>query len=201
MRAVFLDRDGVINRKAADGEYITNWLEMEILPGSVEAAVALDRAGYLIFVVTNQRGVATGKIREPDLIEIHRKMTQEFVNAGTSITEIYCCPHDLQANCQCRKPKPGMLFQAAQEHNLNLADCWIVGDSLSDIQAGRIAGCKTAQIIDHPPVEKHETRPDIVADTLRAVVTQILEWDSNHLISGPLTQRPKPVKGHRPCKQ
>jgi histidinol-phosphate phosphatase family protein len=118
--AVFLDRDGVINRKAADGEYITNWLEMEILPGVLNAAVALDRAGYLIFVVTNQRGVATGKIREADLNEIHRRMRQEFVDAGASITEIYCCLHDIQSNCQCRKPKPGILFQAAREYNLSI---------------------------------------------------------------------------------
>jgi D-glycero-D-manno-heptose 1,7-bisphosphate phosphatase len=179
MRAVFLDRDGVINRKAADGEYITNWLETEILPGALAAAVALDRAGYLIFIVTNQRGVATGKIREADLNEIHRRMRQEFLDAGASITQIYCCIHNVKVNCQCRKPKPGMLFQAAREHNLNLADCWIVGDSLSDIQAGRTAGCKTAQIIDLPPMERHETRPDIAADSLRAVVTRILEWDSN----------------------
>lgn len=179
MRAVFLDRDGVINRKAADGEYITNWLAMEILPGALAAAVALDRAGYLIFVVTNQRGVATGKIREADLNEIHLKMQQEFVNAGASITAIYCCPHDVHVNCQCRKPKPGMLFQAAREHNLNLADCWVIGDSLSDIQAGFTAGCKTAQIIDRQTVEVRETRPDIAADSLRAAVAQILEWDSN----------------------
>src|SRR6266481_6189225 len=126
MKAIFLDRDGVINRKAADGEYITNWLEMETLPGALAAAVALDRAGYLIFVVTNQRGVAIGKILEADLNEIHRRMKQEFVDAGARIKEIYCCPHDVQVNCQCRKPKPGMLFQAAREHNLNLADCWII---------------------------------------------------------------------------
>jgi D-glycero-D-manno-heptose 1,7-bisphosphate phosphatase len=179
MKAVFLDRDGVINRKAADGEYITNWLEMEILPGALAAAVALDRAGYLIFVVTNQRGVATGKILEADLNEIHRRMKQEFVDAGASIKAIYCCRHDVHVNCQCRKPKPGMLFQAAREHNLNLADCWIIGDSSTDIEAGFSAGCKTAQIIDLPPVELWETRPDIVANNLRAVVTQILGWDSN----------------------
>ncbi len=178
MKAVFLDRDGVINRKAADGEYITNWLEVEILQGALDAAVALDRAGYLIFVVTNQRGVSTGKIRQADLNEIHRRMRQEFVNAGASITEIYCCPHDVEVNCQCRKPKPGMLFQAAREYNLNLADSWIVGDSPSDIQAGFTAGCKTAQIVDLPPSEMLETRPDIAAESLRAAVTQILEWDS-----------------------
>jgi D-glycero-D-manno-heptose 1,7-bisphosphate phosphatase len=179
MKAVFLDRDGVINRKAADGDYIANWLEMDILPGVLDAAVALDRAGYLIFVVTNQRGVATGKIREADLNEIHSRMRQEFVDAGASITEIYCCPHDVQLNCECRKPKPGMLFQAAREHSLDLADCWIVGDSLSDILAGLTAGCKTAQIIDLPTVEMRETQSDISADSLQEAVTQILESDSN----------------------
>jgi D-glycero-D-manno-heptose 1,7-bisphosphate phosphatase len=179
MKAVFLDRDGVINRKAADGEYVTNWLEMEILPGALAAAVALYRAGYLVFVVTNQRGVATGKIREVDLNEIHRRLKQEFADAGASIKEIYCCPHDVQANCECRKPKPGMLFRAAREHNLNLADCWIVGDSSTDIQAGFSAGCKTAQIIDLAPAELRENRPDILANNLRGVVTQILELDSN----------------------
>jgi D-glycero-D-manno-heptose 1,7-bisphosphate phosphatase len=179
MRAVFLDRDGVINRKAPNGEYIVNWPQVEILPGSVEAAATLGRAGYLIFIVTNQRGLATGKIREADLAEIHSKLREVFLKAGVSIADVYHCSHDLQAQCSCRKPKAGMLYQAAREHHLKLADCWMVGDSVSDIQAGMVAGCKTVWITDCPIDKRCEAKPDVQADTLQAAVTRILELDTN----------------------
>jgi len=177
MRAVFLDRDGVINRKAPDGEYITNWREIEILPGVLDAAVDLSRGGYLIFIVTNQRGVATGKIRAADLNEIHERMSKEFGNVGATVAGIYCCTHDLQVDCPCRKPRPGMLLQAAREHHLDLPDCWIVGDSPSDIEAGFGAGCRTAQIIHTEASETHGRCAEIKADSLRAVATRILEAD------------------------
>jgi D-glycero-D-manno-heptose 1,7-bisphosphate phosphatase len=177
MRAVFLDRDGVINRKAPEGEYITNWREIEILPGVLEAALDLSRGSYLIFIVTNQRGVATGQIRAADLNEIHQKMIEEFGDVGATVAEIYCCTHDLHLDCLCRKPKPGMLLQAAREHHLNLAHCWIVGDSPSDVEAGFGAGCRTAQIIHPGATEAHGRSAEIKATSLRAAATRILELD------------------------
>jgi D-glycero-D-manno-heptose 1,7-bisphosphate phosphatase len=179
MRAVFLDRDGVINRKALDGEYIANWRQIEIVPGSVEATAALKEAGYLIFVITNQRGVATGKIREADLEEIHNNLKVVFRVAGAAIADVYCCSHALEARCSCRKPRPGMLYRAAREHDLQLADCWMVGDSATDVEAGMAAGCKTVQIVTGQPGEGCDPRPHIEAESLRAAVPRILEWDND----------------------
>jgi D-glycero-D-manno-heptose 1,7-bisphosphate phosphatase len=179
MRAVFLDRDGVINRKAPTGQYVANLQEFEILPHTLAAAASLHRAGYRLFVVTNQRGIATGRIQKANLIEIHSKMSQQFQNAGAPISQIYCCPHDLEVGCDCRKPRPGMLFQAAREHGLDLADCWMVGDSPSDIAAGKAAGCKTAQLVDcEETTISSEPQPDIAARALDKIAQQILVRDS-----------------------
>ena len=116
--AVFLDRDGVINQKAPEKEYIRNWREVQFIPGAIKAIASLNRAGYKVFVATNQRGVATMKIRMEDLLDIHRRIQQVCAQGGAVISQIYFCPHDIPANCSCRKPRPGMLQQAALEHGL-----------------------------------------------------------------------------------
>jgi D-glycero-D-manno-heptose 1,7-bisphosphate phosphatase len=177
IRAIFLDRDGVINRKAPEGEYIASWNEIEFLPRVFDAVVALQQAGFLILIVTNQRGVATGKVREADLNEIHRRMRMEFAEAGARISDIYCCMHNLGAGCSCRKPKPGMLLEAKDQHNLDLAESWMIGDSPSDIQAGLTAGCKTAQIIDQDLPRTGIVRADIEAVDLGMAAEKILLRD------------------------
>src|SRR5690349_11793471 len=115
--AVFLDRDGVINRKAPEGDYIGAWEEVQFIEGAIEAVASLNRAGYKVFVVTNQRGIATKKVKLENLLDIHLRIQQEFTRAGAVISQIYYCPHDLSAKCSCRKPQPGMLRRAAREHN------------------------------------------------------------------------------------
>lgn len=142
-RVIFIDRDGVINRKMPEGDYVKSWSEFEFLPGAIEALGLLAKAGYAIFVVTNQRGIARGLMTEADLADIHFKMAQELERRGVRLAGIYYCPHDYEDNCDCRKPKPGLLLRAAREHNLNLADAILIGDSEKDIQAGSAAGCKT----------------------------------------------------------
>jgi histidinol-phosphate phosphatase family protein len=178
MKAIFLDRDGVINRKAPEGRYITSWLEVVFLPGVFDAVAALHRAGFLIMIATNQRGVATGKIRRLDLDQIHDRMRLEFSKNGINIADIYCCTHGLEARCVCRKPKPGMLVQAKREYNLELADSWIVGDSQSDIEAGIAAGCKTARICCQDHAGEAAIRADIEVIDLRAAAERILEGKS-----------------------
>ena len=145
-KAVFLDRDGVINRKAAEGSYIVSWPEFEILPGVIEAIRILNQAAYKVIVVTNQRAVARSKITLTELEEIHRKLIAELASSGAVIDRIYFCPHDLENKCECRKPEPGMLLRAMEELEIDPQRSWMIGDRPVDIEAGRRAGCRTVLV-------------------------------------------------------
>ncbi len=145
-KVVLLDRDGVINRKMPEGDYVKSWSEFEFLPGAAEALKILTGNGYDIYVVTNQRGISRGIMTGKDLDTINRNMTAELKTNGAKVDGIYVCPHGRGDDCECRKPKPGLLFQAASEHDFNLTKAVFIGDSQSDIQAGRAAGCKTILI-------------------------------------------------------
>jgi histidinol-phosphate phosphatase family protein len=147
-RAVFLDRDGVINRKPPEGQYVTRWEEMQILPAVPEAIVLLTQAGFCVFTATNQRCVAKGLLTVSELESIHKRMCQEMAAAGAVITDVYYCPHEQQPPCGCRKPAPGMLLRAAREHEIDLKTSWMIGDSEIDVEAGRSAGCKTGREAD-----------------------------------------------------
>jgi D-glycero-D-manno-heptose 1,7-bisphosphate phosphatase len=142
-RVVFLDRDGVINRKPPENDYVKNWSEFEFIPGAIEALKLLTQNGYDIYIITNQRGIARGIMSERDLDIIHEKMKAELGKHNAKINGIYYCPHGLDDGCDCRKPKPGLLFRAASEHELNLTTAVFIGDDESDLQAGDAAGCKT----------------------------------------------------------
>ena len=146
-RAVFLDRDGVINVKAPEGQYITRWEEFHFLPGVADAIARLNEARFSVIVVSNQRGVGKGCMTIDALEEIHRRMIEQLAASNARIDAIYYCPHDADACCACRKPAPGMLLQAAENHRLDLRNSWIVGDSDSDILAGKNAGCRTVRIV------------------------------------------------------
>jgi len=152
-RAVFIDRDGVINRKAEEGAYVTRWEDFHMLPGVAEAISLLDRAGWSVIVISNQRCVAKGLLTITELEAIHQKMLEELSRSGANLGGIYYCPHDKEPPCSCRKPSPGMLLTAAQEHQIDLTLSWIIGDSDSDIAAGRRAGCGTVRIIAELPAE------------------------------------------------
>lgn len=175
---VFLDRDGVIIRKAADGEYITNVDEVEFLPGSAEAIAELSHSGFKIIVVTNQRGVATGKIKLLDLEDIHARLRQVVAILGGDLCDVFYCPHDTLEGCVCRKPKPGMLLQAARKHQLLLSECWMVGDMETDITAGKSAGCRTALITQSRDFLDWVDKPDISARNLASVAERILCFSS-----------------------
>ena len=179
-KAVFLDRDGVINQKPKEGEYITSWGDFHILPGVAEAIALLNGAGYMVVVVTNQRSVAKGLLSVADLEKIHEQMSQALSQAGAKLDGIYYCPHDYEHSCNCRKPAPGMLLEAAQVHGVDLRSSWMVGDSEIDMQAGVNAGCKTARVFTE---RENRTaigvpgRVEIVATSLLDSARQILEWD------------------------
>jgi D-glycero-D-manno-heptose 1,7-bisphosphate phosphatase len=171
-KAAFLDRDGVLNRKAPEGQYVTRWEEMEFLPGAGEAVQLLNQAGYFVVIVSNQRCVAKGLITTSELESMHARMRQEFKAAGATIDAIYYCPHDFQPPCSCRKPQPGMLLEAARTHHLDLAESWMIGDSEHDVEAGKSAGCRTVQLIDG---SKSPIDGDVVASSLLNAVLKLLE--------------------------
>ncbi len=137
LSTVFLDRDGVINVKAPEGEYVESWADFTFLPGAVDAVAALREAGLRVVVVTNQRGVARGRMTVDDVEDIHRRM----IEGGVAVDRVYYCPHE-DGECDCRKPGTGMFEQAAREvPGVALGPAAaIVGDSESDMEAGRRLG-------------------------------------------------------------
>lgn len=175
-RAAFLDRDGVINRKAAtEDEYITCWEEMHILPGVIEAIALLNRASFRVIVVSNQRCVAKGFLTVGELDSLHQRMCSELAALGALIDGVYYCPHEEQPPCSCRKPEPGMLFAAAGEHHVDLSSSWMIGDSEKDVEAGRRAGCRTARILR--PQVNAVGKADVLARSLLEAVNQILRLE------------------------
>ena len=170
-RAVFLDRDGVLNRSVvrAGRPYAPTSLdEFELLPGVVEAVAALRTAGFVLVVVTNQPDLATGKIR-PEVAEaIHQKL-----RALLPIDDLKVCRHVDDDHCSCRKPRPGMLLEAARDWSIDLVRSFIVGDRWRDISAGKAAGCRTI-FVDCGYAEELVDRPDFVVTSLSEAVKIIL---------------------------
>lgn len=138
---VLLDRDGVLNKKPPRAEYVRTWEDFEWLPGAQEALKIFHDAGYRVIVVSNQAGIARGAMTEADLAAIHDRMKEEAVQAGGRIDAIYYCPHGWDDDCVCRKPKPGMLFQAQRDHHLDLTRTLFIGDDERDAEAADAAAC------------------------------------------------------------
>jgi D-glycero-D-manno-heptose 1,7-bisphosphate phosphatase len=146
--AVILDRDGVLNRRPPKAEYVRRPEEFEWLPGSLEALKLFHDAGYRVIVVSNQAGIARGAMSEGDLAAVHARMLHDVDDAGGRIDAIYHCPHGWDDGCDCRKPRPGMLFQAQREFALDLSRTVFVGDDERDAKAAEAAGCLSAQVTD-----------------------------------------------------
>lgn len=177
-RALFLDRDGVLT--AETGEYITRPSALQILPGVAEAAARLTAAGWLLIVVTNQAGVGRGILTKPDLEAIHARLIAEIQSAGGVLTAIYACTHHPDADCDCRKPLPGLLLQAAAEHDLDLSASYMIGDSPRDIAAGHAAGCHTLLVLtghtaSYDPVAFPLPHPEAVFPDLSAATDWLLK--------------------------
>ncbi|MBB4198067.1 D,D-heptose 1,7-bisphosphate phosphatase [Rhodoblastus sphagnicola] len=172
VRAVFLDRDGVLNRALVrDGKPFppASLAEMEILPGAADAARRLAEAGFLLIVVTNQPDVARGTTA---------RETVEAINGAIGkimpIAEFRTCYHDSADGCDCRKPKPGALLAAARAHGVDLGRSFMVGDRWRDVEAGRAAGCQTV-FIDYGYDEKQPEVVDITVGSLEEAARRILE--------------------------
>jgi len=180
-KAVFLDRDGVINQKPPEGRYVTRWEDFRVLAGVVEGIALLNQSGYLVIVVTNQRCIAKGLMTAVELETMHERMADVLARAGATIDETYYCPHEIEPPCDCRKPAPGMLLRAARSRGIDLRASWIVGDSENDVEAGRNAGCKTVRLLardatldETAPLSIANGHADIFATSLLDAIRQIL---------------------------
>lgn len=177
MKTVFLDRDGVINADRVN--YVLNWDEFKWLPGVKSAVARLTAAGFRIVIFTNQSCIGRELITADGIDAINARMIDELTAAGGSIEGVYVCPHAPEkGDCDCRKPKPGLLLQAAEEMGLDLARSVVIGDSARDLQAGRAAGVglnilvRTGKGAEHE--KKTDARPDLVVDDLAAAVDYLL---------------------------
>ena len=162
-RAVFLDRDGVINRAIVRDDIPfppANLDELEVLPGVPEALQKLHESNYLLIVVTNQPDVARGKTKEEEVEKMNARLLSLL-----PLDDIKTCYHDSSDRCFCRKPLPGSLIEAAKEHQIDLSKSFMVGDRWRDIEAGQTAGCKTF-FINYHYAEKQPIMPDFTVSSL-----------------------------------
>jgi histidinol-phosphate phosphatase family protein len=144
-RAVFLDRDGVITEDPP--HYAHKLSDLKLVPRSAEAIKLLNQHNFKVIIISNQSGIARGYYAEADWITFNEGMYQELRKAGANIDAAYCCPHKPEDNCSCRKPKPGMIIQAANDFNIHIKDSYMIGDKLSDIEAGQNVGCKESILV------------------------------------------------------
>jgi histidinol-phosphate phosphatase family protein len=145
LQVVFLDRDGVINRESA--AYIKNLGEFEFLPGSLKALVDLSKAGLKLILITNQSAIGRGLTSQAHVEQIHHHIIETVAAGGGRIKDIFYCPHTPEDNCACRKPKPGMILEAARRHGLDLDAAVMVGDSARDIRCAKAAGCRGSILV------------------------------------------------------
>ncbi len=140
MKTVFVDRDGVINRNRRD--HVKSWGEFVFLPHAVDALAELTRHGFRIVVLTNQAAINRGITSRETIEDIHARMVAALEAAGARVAGVFYCPHRPEEGCGCRKPQPGLLFQAADRLGVDLSQSYLIGDALTDVVAARRAGCR-----------------------------------------------------------
>lgn len=179
-RAVFLDRDGVLIENRSD--YVRDWSHVTILPRVMDALSGFHKVGFKIVIVTNQSAVGRGLISMGTAQEINERLIHTIKESGGWVDAFYMCPHTPQDHCNCRKPLPGMLLQAAQEWSLDLRSSWMVGDAWSDLLAGQTAGLEgtilvktgrgSSQLLETQPAE---IQPYLIADDLFSAYRSITD--------------------------
>jgi len=181
--AVFLDRDGVLIENRPD--YVRNWSQVTILPSAISALSSIKHTGYKVIVVTNQSAIGRGIISYDAAREINARLVEAIRERGGQIDRVYMCPHMPEDHCNCRKPRPGLIFQAAEELSLDLHHSWLIGDAWSDLLAGQAAelygvimlktGRGAEQLLQPKP---EELGPFLVFSDISEAVSAII---SNHL--------------------
>jgi D-glycero-D-manno-heptose 1,7-bisphosphate phosphatase len=182
--AVFLDRDGVV---IEDTHYIHSIEKVRLIPGSAEAIAALNRAGWPVAIVTNQAGVARGFFSIETLKKIHEHLAELLRGYGAKVDGVYFCPHhtagelaEYRRDCDCRKPKPGMLLQAAGELGIDLTRSWMIGDRISDLEAGSAVGCRTVlvrtgygSLVNPIELDRESLKLELISANLSDAVTKL----------------------------
>ncbi|SFC32082.1 D-glycero-D-manno-heptose 1,7-bisphosphate phosphatase [Marinospirillum celere] len=176
-KILILDRDGVINQDS--DAFVKNADEFIFIPGSVDALVRLYKAGWILAIATNQSGLARGHFQQEDLDAMHSKLLAAVHAQGADIHHIAWCPHGPENTCQCRKPKPGLLYQIALALNIDLEKAIMVGDALRDLQAGKAAGCYRSVLVRTGKGQKTLDRGEQVegmeiVDDLASLADQLL---------------------------
>jgi D-glycero-D-manno-heptose 1,7-bisphosphate phosphatase len=187
-RAVFIDRDGTISEEVG---YVNHVSRYRVFPFAAEAVRALNEAGWLAVLVTNQAGVARGYFEEEMIGHVHGVLTAELERGGARLDAVYYCPHHpsvgelpYRLDCDCRKPRPGLILRAAVELGIDLQRSWMVGDRYSDTELARNAGVRAAFVLTGYGRGEHEHqshawkhRPDLVAENLLEAVREIISED------------------------
>ena len=189
-KAIFLDRDGVINKEVDE---LVKIEEFELIGGVEKAIKKINKSNYISIIVTNQPMIAKGKMSFKELDKIHKKMDYQLGESGAYVDDIFYCPHhpekgfkgeikNLKINCNCRKPNNGMLIEASKKHNIDLSKSWIIGDSYSDISAGQKSALKTILVkTGHAGRDKKKFKKvhsDYIFDDLSKAVNFILKNDN-----------------------
>ncbi|HVF43603.1 MAG TPA: HAD family hydrolase [Pyrinomonadaceae bacterium] len=188
-RAVFIDRDGTISEEVG---YVNHPSRYRVFPFAPEAIRLLNEAGWLAVLVTNQAGVARGYFKEDVISAVHDLLARELERGGARLDAVYYCPHHpsvgeppYRSDCDCRKPRPGLITRAAAEHDIDLAGSWMVGDRYGDTELARNAGTRAALVLTgygrgefeyQRGAWRHE--PDLVAENLLEAVREILRTDA-----------------------
>ena len=180
-RTIFLDRDGVINKDPggwAKNSYVTRQDDFFFIDGAIEALKKLKEAGYRICIVSNQGGISKGHFTQEDLDSVNEKMLAEIEKGGGRIDELYYCPHHDKDNCNCRKPKTGLIEQAIKKADVELKNTFIIGDDVRDIELGKKMEMKTIFVLSGKrslsDVKNWPAQPDYIKKDLREAVEWIL---------------------------
>lgn len=181
MKAIFLDRDGVINKDPMNCPYgyVTRWAEFKFLPGAKRAIRKLTEAGYSSYVISNQAGIAKGYFTLKSLKDITKKMLKEIAKSDGKIAKVYYCPHRKEDNCDCRKPKAGLFKKALGRRKVDFKNTFFIGDKIADVQAGRAVGLKTILVLSGLTSLKNKrqwrAKPDYIKRDLLEAVNWILK--------------------------
>ena len=176
-KVVFLDRDGVINKDSSD--YIKSWAEFHFLPGSVEAIKKLTLNGFAVIIITNQSIINRQMASRREVEYINDMMKTSIASCGGEIKDIFFCPHTPDDGCDCRKPKPGLIYKAQKKYGINLAASCMVGDSAKDIECARRAGCGCAVLVksgNAPEAEKILAKKKIFPDYIAQDLCRAADW-------------------------
>ena len=178
-KAIFIDRDGVINKDPGGWtkySYVTKWDEFFFIDGAVAALKRLKEAGYKVFVISNQGGISKGYFSQKDLDILNKRMLEEIESGGGKIDGLFYCPHHNKDNCECRKPKTGLIEQAARAMHIDFKNTYFVGDSINDVEAGKRMGMKTILVLSGKTPLSELTNWNMQPDYVKRNLLEAVEW-------------------------